>query len=306
MKKFLSIVLILALMLTFTACSSATVITYSTYWGRENVNEVCVYDVSVKYGEANSSVPKLSGNGTYTTTITGGNEEGFTATTLFEFVGEYTLPGGEVKAVEEKIETKTVFANAVNSFKPVSSERKYNGSTLAYKNGKFTLEPLNYSSSVNYSDNKAKASLNVEGGSASFGLPASFEINVGKTAFFDNEQMPYLLRAMLNDTVYDKGLNSTITLISPLSKDAINLTVVAPAKTTEKIDLKLNGADAKFDAYKVGIQKSGKNAGSPLYYYFAKGDSVDGKNAMRLLKIEQTVAYTKDTLVFTLSNYTNA
>jgi len=27
---------------------------------------------------------------------------------------------------------------------------------------------------------------------------------------------------------------------------------------------------------------------------------------MRLLKIEQTVAYTKDTLVFTLSNYTNA
>lgn len=308
MKKLLSIIVAIVLLLSLTACSNQTVVTYSAAWGRTNVNETSVYKVSVLKGENDVTAPRLNGEGTYTTNISGDNDSGYTVTTEFRFEGYYEMPDGAKKDVDDTITTKVVFKNAGNSFAPVSSERIYNGTTIEYDSNtdSYSVIPLSFTSTVNYSEKRAES---VNTGSDL--VLASTSVKLPKTVYFDNEQLQYALRGMVNDTVYDNGYSTTVTVISGLSSEAMTFGIQAQKGTSVEVETIVDGVKTEFDCYHFYLYKTGGDTGATLNYYFARADVGEvnvgeGKrdvNRSRLIRMTQNIAYTEDSLVYDLVSY---
>lgn len=308
MKKVLSIIVAIVLLLSLSACSTQTVVTYSEIWGLTNVNETSVYSVKISKGDDDVTAPRLNGEGTYKTNISGDNDSGYTVTSDFSFVGYYEFSDGTKKDVNDKITTKVVFKNAGNSFAPISSERVYNGTTIEYdsETDSYAVVPLSFTSTVTYGEKKIEV---VNTGSDA--IVPSVSLKTPKNVYFDNEQLSYALRGMVNDTVYDNGYSTSINVISGLSSEVLEFSVQAQKGKSEEIILDLNGEDVSFDCYHFYLYKKSGDTGATLNYYFARNDLGeinvgDGKrevNRSRLIRMTQNIAYSEDYLVYDLVSY---
>lgn len=311
MKKIIAILIAVTILLSFAGCSNQTTISYSASWGRTNVLEKSSYSVTVLKSDDETDAPSLVGKGVYVSTISGGNDEGYTVTTKFNFVGYYEMLDGTKEEVKDNIETKVVFSNAGNTFKPKSSSRKYDGSTIVYENGKYSIAPLSYSSLITYGEKRISVSTISENGQGVNNLPTSFEIKNPKTTYFDNEEMVYALRGMINDTTISSGLYTSFSLISGMSQSAIPMSAqITKAQYTE-LDTTINGEAKKLEAYALFMSKTGNDVGASTTYFFAKGDLGEVNSATntitvdraRCLRIMQNIAYSKDYLVYDLIEY---
>ena len=309
MKKLISIMVAIAILFTLSACGNKTVVSYSAAWGRTNVNETSKYDVYVLKSEKESgNAPKLSGEGTYVTNISGDNDNGYTVTTSFEFKGYYTFADGSTKNVNDTIKTTVKFKNAGNAFRPVSSERIYNGTTIEYdqESDSYSVVPLSFTSNVTYGEKTITAT-----NTGSANISSNVTYKVPKTVYFDNEELCYALRGMINDTVYDNGYSTTVSVISGLSDKVMSFGIQAQKNTTEEIPTEIDGVQKVYDCYHFYLYKTSGDTGAALNYYFIKDDIGqvnvgDGKrdvNRSRLVKMTQNIAYSQDTLVYDLVSY---
>lgn len=311
MKKYISIIVAIVLLFTLSACSSKTVVSYSAAWGRTNVNETSTYKVTVQKAESSSdsAAPRLNGEGTYVSTITGDNDEGYTVTTSFVFEGYYEFADGTKKDVNDTVETTVRFKNAGYSFAPISSERKYNGSTIEYdqKTDSYAISPLSFTSTVEYGE-KNIAIKNVGSDLLTSDLTLKTPT---KSVYFDNEEIIYVIRGMINDTVYDSGFSTSVSVISGLSTEVMSFGIQAQKNTTEDVVATIDGVSKVFECYRFYLYKTSGNTGAALNYYFAKGDTGEvnvgeGKREVdrsRLIKMTQNIAYSEDLLVFELISY---
>ncbi len=309
MKKVLSIIVAIVLLLSLSACSNKTVVTYSEIWGMTNVNETSTYSVKVSKGEDEDvTAPRLNGEGAYITNISGDNDSGYTVTTDFSFVGYYEFSDGTKKDVNDKITTKVLFKNAGNSFAPISSERVYNGTTIEYdsETDSYSVMPLNFTSTVTYGEKKIEA---VNTGSELIASNVTFKTPKG--VYFDNEELIYALRGMVNDTVYDNGYSTSVSVVSALSSEVMTFSVQSQKGSSEEIKVNLDGEEKTFDCSRFYLYKTSGETGATINYYFAREDIGEvnvgeGKrdvNRSRLIRMVQNIAYSQDSLVYDLVSY---
>ena len=307
MKKIITIVLILILTLSASACSPAALPDYTANWGKSDVEEISKYNITVKDGESIfTGAPEVTGEGTFLVTITGDYKKGYTMETSLDFEGEFVLEGGN-KPFVQKITSSVTFTDVTGNLAPSSSEKSYVGSTIAYKGttGEFSIEPLEYTSTVDYVDEKAIVKID-----SKYPLPANIKAENTislPTTYYDNEQILLFGRSFL------KSLNSQVafSVVSPFSNDIVQMALNVSGEAT--LDMTINEEKESLKAHVVAMGKSGSSeTGSAFALYYGKDDKgmVNGSSGnpietdrSRLLKMEQLIPYTSSSFVFELVEF---
>ena len=317
MKKIIAIILTVVLLFSLTACGAPALPTFTANWGMEDVYEKSTYKITIDGSEQvlDPKAPRLSGEGTYTTLITGGTTDGYKIETTMNFVGKYTLEDKSTVEVNDTVTSYVNFNNLIHKFKPTSSYKKYEGKTVVFEQGNYSIDDLNYESTITYGEDDAIVKTAQKGTSGAYdtqlsNLPLEFEVSVPKGDYvYDNDQLFYMLRSF----VKSEGATLSCSIFSGTSASTIAMGASIQAGGITELDTTINDVTAKTKAYVVSLRKSSSsNAGSPQNLFYAIGDTGEVNNATngtkaidrsRLIRITQLVPYSYDIMNFDLIGY---
>lgn len=308
MKKIIAIITVLVLLFSMTSCATSEIPVHTENWGKSNVLETSEYAVKVSLGEnvLDKDAPRLHGEGTYVTSISGGAATSYTVTTKLTFEGYYLLTDGSKVPVNDVVTSSVTFKDLSHDFRPLKSEKSYDGKTVKYKDNAYSVEDLKYSSSIEYGEKKATVKNVIDGESTSFetSTPGAGAL------FIDNEQLYYLVRSF----VKTEGASISFSLMNGLSDATLPMVAGVNANSIVEVDTNINGVAQKINTYPVAVRKSSNTeTGSTQHVFCAMNDKgtvnnqTGGKfevDRSRVVKILQQVPYTLDFLEFNLVKYT--
>ena len=331
MKKKLFASICLALGTTmFVGCTQASQkLQFNTNWSLNTMNdtpistqEVLTYEVdfiastflqseyfSVAYCRDENGKTK---KGSYVTTLEG-KDDGYVYTTSLSIPVSYTL-NGETIVFEDTVITSVEFKNAKYGLAPISSTKN-----IVCHSPKNT-QPMSlsdcyidyhYSITTTYnSDCTAGEVLTIDLSEKGTlynkeyypnGQTSSFDIDVTKYTYLDNEQLLFALRGLSNTAISTtKSVN-----VYNASLDAVQLVSISPSSTdSEKYDFTINGAalpaNTAIEYTPVSVSLP-KGASQTLHYAVTTDDA---NNVYRnvLLYMRTSVAYNIGTLEYTLKD----
>ncbi|MFI3128750.1 MAG: hypothetical protein R3Y18_01670 [Bacillota bacterium] len=315
MKKVIAILLVLASVLSLAGCTTSTSTSYTSVWGKSNVLETSVYEITVIEGtdEYFEGAPSVTGTGTYTSTISGGDSEGYTLETVLEFDGTMDFDG-KTEDFTQYITSKVTFSDVTTGFAPTYSEKSYNGTTIVYDydTNSFSSADLEYTSTVVYDGSDAVVTIkNADGSAVANGVATETEYSLS-SGTFDNEQIFLVGRSLVKADVESIAFN----VLSPITGETSIALYVATADedsdTTAVVTI--NGVAETFDTYTVSTQlNSSFTSGASTLYLYAKDDmgmvTTSAGNLMevdrsRLISFMQQVPYTSSVFSYTMVEYT--
>ncbi len=316
MKKIIAILLVLVSIFSLAGCATSSSTSYTTVWGKSDVLETSVYEITVVQGtdEYFEGAPSLTGTGTYTSTISGGDSEGYTLETVLEFSGTMDFDG-KSEDFTQYITSKVTFGDVTTSFAPTYSEKVYDGTTIVYdaESSTFSSSDLSYTSTVAYDGTDAVVTIkNADGSAVADGIATQSEYSLS-SGTFDNEQLFLAARSLEKEGVESLAIN----VLSPIT--GVNSIALYVATTDEDSDttavMTINGVSETFETYTVSTQlNSTFTSGASTLYLFAKDDMGDvttsAGNMMtidrsRLLSFMHQVPYTSSVFSYTMVEYTS-
>ena len=325
MKKIIAILLSVVLLLSLTACSAPELPSFTTNWGKEDVFEKSTYKITIQEAKpvdpedssADKAVkaPRLSGEGTYTSTISGGGSVGYKIETTMNFVGKYTMADGSTVPVDDTVSSYVNFSDLMQDFRPTSSYKNYQGKTVVYANKAYTVEDLNYESTITYGEDDATVKTAQLGATGAYDtqvstIPLMFNVKLPSGNLYDNEQIFYMLRSFGKV----EGTSLPFSVVTGTAQEAIPMSGSINVGSTFEIATDIDGVkNDKTKVKAVLVQKtSGENNGSPIKLFYAINDqgainnasgSTKNDDRSRLVRIEQLVPYTADRMIFDLVEY---
>ncbi len=316
MKKVIAILLVLVSVLSLAGCSTSSSTSYTTVWGKSNVLETSVYEITVVQGEDEyfDGAPTLTGTGTYTSTISGGDSEGYTLETVLEFDGTMNFDG-KTESFTQYITSKVTFGDVTTSFAPTYSEKSYDGTTIVYDydTNSFSSADLSYTSTVVYDGSDAVVTIkNADGTAVADGIAVETAYSLS-SGTFDNEQIFLVSRALVKDGVDSLAFN----VLSPITGEtSIALYVASEDEDSDSTAvMTINGVTETFETYTVSTQlNSTFTSGASTLYLYAKNDTgnvtTSAGNLMevdrsRLLSFMHQVPYTSSVFSYSMVEYTS-
>ena len=311
MKKFTALILtLISVLFLFTSCKAQPLVLDGKYYQSSlgpstNVNETCVYDVSVvsntpyKLTEyKNANVQYVIDQGTLTTTLTvlqGEDKQiygdGYLYTSTLQTQGKYVIDGVE-HPVQDEVITKTWFKDFIRSFAPCKTEKYINNNTLVYTD-KYEVANYEFNYTVTYGD---KATVNTTIIKDDFNHLTSLNgtleyANYLNGAFVENEIILFTARTFNLTEDYYQAFN-TLDVVSKKLQPMKYYTITSNGNLLIKnINLPTytyNGiteTNKKVDAAMLSIELNDVFSGSPIEAYYATNHS-----EMRHLLVEY---YTK-------------
>ncbi len=316
MKKIIAIILILALVLSLSACSQSAAPEYTAVWGKSSALETSTYKITVEQSEDEffAGAPTVGGEGTYVSSISG-SDDGYTLETTLDFAGTIAIDG-KTENFTQKITSVVKFGGVVSKFAPTYSEKNYEGTTISYdsESDAFSTAPLAYTSKVTYEYGKANVSIaKADGTAVADGIATSSEIDLNKIAYYDNEQLYMIIRAL--DKAKATQLSySVVNPITGLTPIAVQVSQDQEEEQAKTVTMQINGKSETFEVQTVSAQiNSSFESGSPTYLMYAKGDmgnastsagNVISVDRSRLIQIMQQVPYSASAFLFELEEFT--
>lgn len=317
MKKILAIILTIACVLSLSACTTSSTTEYTAVWGKSDVYEVSTYEITVIGSDDIYFVgaPTVSGTGTYITTLSGGDSEGYTYETVLEFVGEMNFDG-KVEDFTQTITSKMTFSGITSNLSPTYSEKSYNGTTIVYdaETGVFSSAPLSYTSTVVYQDGEAAVTIkNAAGGEVAAGIPTEAVYSTSSTTTYDNEQLALVGRALGKESASSVAFN----VVDPvIGSSSVALYVSEYDEDTDtSVTMQINGVSQTFETYTVSTQlNSTFESGTQTLWLYAKDDIGSATTAAgnivevdrsRLLSFMHQVPYTSSAFSYNLVEFTS-
>ncbi|MEG2001658.1 MAG: hypothetical protein RR107_01025 [Clostridia bacterium] len=306
MKKIIAIAIVIALLFSMTACGGGELPVYATNWGKNDVSETSEYTIKVTLNDKvlDENAPRLFGEGKYVTSIKGGSGSGYEITTKLTFKGDYELSDGTKVPVDDVVTSSVTFKDLMFDFKPIKSEKNYKGKTIKFLDGKYSIEDLTYTSSIEYGEKKSAVKNNVNGESS------TFELSNPSGMFIDNEQLFYLVRSF----VKKDGAGISFNLTSGMSSAAVPMAATVTANGVAELSTNINGHAQTLKAFPVTVRKNANSeTGTTQLLYCIKDDKGDVNNETggkisvdrsRVVKIIQSVPYTMDVFEYDLVKYT--
>ena len=274
-KRFFSLLTLIAVCLSLTACSNTTLSTDGFYWFEDatsfpdSFEEVLTYDVSVAHATpSNSTEIKAEGHtfditkGEYVTklqAVRNNNGNYYVYTTSFAFEGVYKTPEEEI-SFADGFTTETKFTS---DLKPISSKKQYNSELYEYS----------YNYEISYSSDKADVTL-VEYPNTDDETTSTFTIeDYTEGAYIDNDAILAFARLYNVST----SLYRSFKTIDVLSRKNQSMTLVS-GSSGDQLDVKnldnyvINGntpTDAKVNCARVRFYISDTFSGSEIEAYYA-------------------------------------
>ncbi len=315
MKKIIAIILTLACVLSLSACTSTSTETYTSVWGKSDVLETSTYKISIVESEETffEGAPSVTGEGTYISTISGGDSEGYVLETSLEFVGTMNFDG-KAENFTQTITSKVLFGGITSNLAPTYSEKSYSGTTIVYdaETNSFSSADLDYVSKITYQDGEAIVSIKKADGSAVSDSIATDSI-VSYSSAYDNEQLFIVARALdkASATSSSFTMMNAVTGLTPMA-----LSVSAVDEDTDtSYTATINGVSQTFETYTVSTQiNSSFESGTTTLMLFANGDNGNVTTAAgnaievdrsRLLTFMHQVPYTSSVFYYELTDYTS-
>lgn len=315
MKKiFILTALILTAALALAGCSGGTPsLTLETTWGK-NFTETAGYEITFEESDDESPTGatfKFT-SGEYNVVFNSVKEENSTTyelKTTTKVSGVYTY-NGEEKPFEDSIETLARFKGVTQySLFPTYSEKTVKSTGMVENKGRYELKSYDIKTSTEYDADKktAKVSLhskNPETGE--YNLPVG-ELDtartfkkLGKTSYFDNETILYVIRAMS----LKEGFTASFRTIDALSQNLTELGVaVAEKNSLTEESFNVNGESKNVNVLKVSIGINSTMAGAGFEGFYAQSaENQDGARRM-LYRLKSPMPYNLGTLVYTLKTY---
>lgn len=316
MKKVIAILLVLVSVLSLAGCTTSTSSSYTSVWGKSNVLETSVYEITVIAGEDEyfEGAPSLEGTGTYTSTISGGDSEGYKLETVLEFSGTMNFDG-KTEDFTQYITSEVTFSDVTTGFAPTYSEKSYDGTTIVYDydTNSFSSADLSYTSTIAYDGSDAVVTIkNADGTAVASGIAIETEYALS-SGTFDNEQIFLVARALVKEDVDSLAFN----VLSPITGEtSIALYVAATDEDSDTTAvMTINGESETFETYTVSTQlNSSFTSGASTLYLYAKDDmgsvTTSAGNLMevdrsRLLSFMHQVPYTSSVFSYTMVEYTS-
>lgn len=317
-KKLIPIFALMLGLSSFASCTPGDqAIELAPYWHKGakaayvELKEELTYVVTFEKGSGLESVGYDLNylNGKYTTKLEQKSDYTYEYTTTFSIDVIYTLDGQDPVTKTDSVTSKVRFDATTDNLKPISSEKTIICHSPLLVTDPETVEDcyfggkaLQYSVVTNYEEDGSKGTAvktNLE-------TKEVEELSIkksGKLSFFDNEQIPFVLRALSTDVTtakiktYSAFAEATQTIAISFSKEAESahtfetLTVNGEAKTNESFAYR--EATMKIDA---------KNSGVTQTLYIATQE----QDRNIILQMQTPLSYSLGTLTYSLTSITRS
>ena len=275
-KKFLTLIMILAVCLSLTACNKNILSPDGYYWFEDPTSfpdafeEILTYDVSLAHQTpSNSEEVKVDGytidvtKGVYVTklkAVRSNHGNYYEYTTTFEFEGVYKTPSAEKPFAD----TFTSYTKFTSDLTPIETWKEYKQ--------QFIFD-YSYKYNITYSDTKASCTLTEYPGTDNE-TTSTFDFDeYSSGAYIDNDAILLFARLFNATTTFNKSFKT----IDVLSRKNHTM-VYAAGLIDEKVDVKsldnyvINGVEpteAKINCARINVSISDTFSGNPIESYYA-------------------------------------
>ncbi len=343
MKKKLSIIaMLIALLLTFTACSSMSATQISGNWHTNdieydpNYHEKSTYSVSYDDIDATNTVYEFKNiEGTYTMEIKAGETstlaDGTTASDLYKMTTTFTLSGSYAEKNGEKeyafndysVVSEVLFHRLGNGYnlQPVKSKTSYNICVPSLNSlNTFGLTLAKYDVEIAYNAACSQAAFVKTDKSdeiAAVSEELKDVVNIDKASkvektisklqknysFFDNNQLYFVARGMS----FEENSSYTISTILGNASNKKNIVLKCSAVTTRPYTFSINDENEtlrSISSSEVSISLNGgsSSGGSIKAYFAAKSKNISNDMRNLLLQFEEPYSYGLGKLVYKLKS----
>ena len=279
-----------------------------------NVNETCVYDVTLTPAEDALFTAEYTDGTQLKTTLSTVSEDG---QQYYSFKTELTVKGSykyddKVVPIDDSIVSECVFSGLDKQFRPLRSSKSVTSTSVESYNGAVQFSFFSYNMATEYSDNAATVKITPNKTMPEELKTLVIERTVKETEntynklgspFIDNELTFFFPRA----AELTSGFSSQYSSLDALAQKVRKLSLsVSSEKGTQEIKIPeyvYNGSTVKdktIACFIAQIAITGDSfAGTPQTLYFAAAGTKN-ENKRRLVKIETTLPYLAGTVAYTL------
>ena len=283
-----------------------------------NVNETCVYDITLTPAEGSLfTVEYDEGNELKTTlSIVSENSQQY-----YSFKTELTVKGNykyddKVIPIDDSVVSECIFSGLDNQFRPLRSSKSVTSTSVSTPNGSVQFSYFSYNQTTEYSNGSAtvKITKNKEMPEALKELVIEHTVNETENTYnklgspyIDNELTFFFPRAAELTSGFSAQYSSLDALAQKVRKLSLS---VNSEKGTQEIKIPeyvYNGSTVKdktIACFIAQISITGDSfTGTPQTLYFAAAGAKN-ENKRRLVKIETTLPYLAGTVAYTLRSVT--
>jgi hypothetical protein len=312
-KKLIPIFALMLGLSSFASCTPGNqTLELSAYWGTNKTPDVTYtetleYNVTFEKGNGMSSVGYDLNylNGKYVTTLTEKSDKTYEYITTLTIDVIYTLDGQDPVTKQDKTTTKVQFKSVTDHLQPTYSEK-----TISCYSPLLTSKPtkvedcylggkaVEYSIITTYSEDGSSGTSVKTNLATQKSEELSFKKG-SKLSYFDNEQIPFMLRALSTDVT-----TASLKTYSPFPEalQTISLSFSKEAESALSFDsLHIDGEEKKAVSYsyrEATMKIKAKNSGVTRKLYI----TTKGKDRNMILKMETPLSYSLGTLTYTLSS----
>ncbi len=298
---------------SFAACTDVNKkLSVKEYWKEnalagEQVDETLEYDVTLDTTNALSPSYKLSyTNGKYVTHLQS-TPQGYEYTTKLTIDVTYQLTNSNPVLFTDSVETSVLFDRAtlapISSTKTVISHSPTN--TVPTEIAHCYAE-YHYKTATTYNSGTGNTVLTyypIKESEKETSTPLSFTYGDSDYSYFDNEQLPLILRAT------DATASASIENFNPFMNAIQRVNISFAAEATSKFDYEWNGTqkvNTEIPYRAISMTLNDKNPGATQTAWIASTVNNGTNNTYRnvMLKMEVPLSYGYGTLIYTLKNVT--
>ena len=243
-------------------------------------------------------------NGKYIVQLEEQKDKTYVYKTEFTIDVVYTLAGQDPVTKQDKITTKVLFEAAADNFAPTYSEKTIVCHSPLNVSDPEKVEECYYGGeAIEYSVVTTYAKDSSEGTSVKTNLKTNQAETLSfkkgsKYTFFDNEQLPFALRAISSSVTTAK-----IKTYSPFPEASQTIAISFASEAESALDfdnLKINGEEKKksYSYREASMKIDATNSGVTQKLYIA----TKATERNMILKMETPLSYSLGTLVYTLSS----
>ena len=319
-KKLIPILAIMLSLSSFASCTAGNqTLELAAYWGTNKTPDVTYteeleYDVTFTKGDGLKTVGYDLNylNGKYKTKLEQKQDKTYEYTTELTIDVLYTLDGQDPVTKQDKTTTKVQFEATTDNLQPIYSEKTIvcYSPLLASDPEKvedcyFGGKAIEYSIITNYTEDGKGTTVKTNLADQEV-EELSFKQG-SKYTFFDNEQLPFALRAISADVTtakiktYSAFAEDTQTVAISFSEEADS------ALTLENLIININNdnpdgnkktASYSYREASMKIDSNGSNSGVTRTLYLTTKE----KDRNMILKMETPLSYSLGTLTYTLTS----
>lgn len=319
-KKLLPVLALILGMSSLSACTENDQnIEFGNYWNSnatvayEQIDETLTYGVTFEKAAGYEALGyTLSySDGTYVTQLKSEQLDGknvYRYTTALNIKVTYQYGTSEPVTLEDSIVTESVFLDAANNLRPISSSKKVisnspnNGGASKVENCYISY---NYEITTTYNENGKNATCKIVNNAkpdAPVTQETAFSISTKKYSYLDNEQLLFALRGFPSNSS-----SSKVQIYSPFLDTTQKINLSFSSEEGKEFTLKENGEDVKKNItyIPVSLTIDGNNPGATQKAWIAKTTNPQ-KNTNRnvMLQLETPLSYNIGKLVYTLNSVT--